>query len=918
MKTLGAEIAAEFAKTLGQEIIPLLVLDLPSGTRYISDRSIIVASGVAAGTYDPLLMSWGPSSSDAREAVEARPFRLSLPVVIDNRVRWGGPSTRFSASLIETEPEGAPFTFYLATGPDPTKVEVFLPGKVAGTPVIDSSTVTLELRDWISWKDSEEIVERVEAARYPKARDIVWHPPDRRTHFGRILPLYYGTGVEDIADAWPDHDTLPGFADKEGLQVVSLIDQISARTAFTTDNFLAIARPSAWRSGGGFGYIGIEKFSYTAIGTDSFGAFTGFAGHPLLTGVQRGVHGTTVAQHSIGAHVWPVQDDDLDPSAIAKEDGYTVVRFSSGGADLRKARLNGSQVWPHPTLDDPTTDQRAAHYDAATGSLKLHALLGAGALPGTGLLEQARVILTNDTPNVHDFSDATGIDIGTGGNTGVWLVRGLPGVGHSSLGSPFSDTWDDRYEGLFETDIRERLGSGDGMLVIFRWRAKTVGTRPTVKLQMFMHVHADDHDGSGGHSVKNNVLVDSAFPATWPLPTDTSIKEGVFVGLVAQDLNNKCDATGNFGAAQRSYTRLMVDWMLAVDQSGAGTDWEFEITQIERVLLRAPGWGGFSQETDLLEDEIRGDLDGPVDDASGTYTGTPNAIINNPADVRRHFIEVAGGVPAAIVDSASFVADRAKYAAIDGYLFRGSIESERRFGDVLASMDFAGRAWTMSSGGLIRSFFREDVPTLQAKPADKALTKAVVAGQPGGRAELLDVLPGFPESFRLGVGQIRNILPLEASTGEPTAVDFPTLLAFPTGSFTVRESGDPGITRSASGGDEDTVSAAIFGDRKTVDVPQLVAWIDGDLIVSALATFYLPWSSSPRMVVKRLLVFLDQYELDPGDLVTLSWPVEDGAGFLVPQFDGVVKFLILGPGELAAPGPGLSILSLPLLQVDAL
>lgn len=45
---------------------------------------------------------------------------------------------------------------------------------------------------------------------------------------------------------------------------------------------------------------------------------------------------------------------------------------------------------------------------------------------------------------------------------------------------------------------------------------------------------------------------------------------------------------------------------------------------------------------------------GHPDDASGTYTGTPSALISHPADQLRHFAEAFAGIPSNMVDVGSF------------------------------------------------------------------------------------------------------------------------------------------------------------------------------------------------------------------------------------------------------------------------
>lgn len=61
---------------------------------------------------------------------------------------------------------------------------------------------------------------------------------------------------------------------------------------------------------------------------------------------------------------------------------------------------------------------------------------------------------------------------------------------------------------------------------------------------------------------------------------------------------------------------------------------------------------------------VTADVDGYEDDGSGTYTGTPNALITNPSDQIRHLLAVQLGLTLGDwVDSASFAAARAAFAS---------------------------------------------------------------------------------------------------------------------------------------------------------------------------------------------------------------------------------------------------------------
>ena len=161
----------------------------------------------------------------------------------------------------------------------------------------------------------------------------------------------------------------------------------------------------------------------------------------------------------------------------------------------------------------------------------------------------------------------------------------------------------------------------------------------------------------------------------------------------------------------------------------------------------------------LVETEdVFADLEGYADDGSGTYTGTPDALIENPADVVRHFGMVEGGlvttdfdrVPHSPYGTPSFGHARTQYASA-GYKFAGAIVgSPPTFDSVLKQMAVEARAWifwegtTVTAGGLLRMRYQAS----SAPAADKSVVIAAIRNVPildrmslsGDFANLLTIL----------------------------------------------------------------------------------------------------------------------------------------------------------------------------------
>jgi hypothetical protein len=77
----------------------------------------------------------------------------------------------------------------------------------------------------------------------------------------------------------------------------------------------------------------------------------------------------------------------------------------------------------------------------------------------------------------------------------------------------------------------------------------------------------------------------------------------------------------------------------------------------------------------VFSDDVTADVEGLIDDASGTYTGTPNALITRPDHVRKYLLMNRGGLPETNIDTDSFATAGVRYAAED-YTFNGVLPGD--------------------------------------------------------------------------------------------------------------------------------------------------------------------------------------------------------------------------------------------------
>lgn len=109
----------------------------------------------------------------------------------------------------------------------------------------------------------------------------------------------------------------------------------------------------------------------------------------------------------------------------------------------------------------------------------------------------------------------------------------------------------------------------------------------------------------------------------------------------------------------------------------------------------------------VIGDQVACDVDGMADDASGTYTGTPNALIEQPDHVRKHILIALLGFSGADI-GASFATVGAIYAAqiSGGYKFAFNLpDVATQTMDLFAAMDLQTRSNMFESGSQFQLAF---------------------------------------------------------------------------------------------------------------------------------------------------------------------------------------------------------------------
>ncbi len=118
-------------------------------------------------------------------------------------------------------------------------------------------------------------------------------------------------------------------------------------------------------------------------------------------------------------------------------------------------------------------------------------------------------------------------------------------------------------------------------------------------------------------------------------------------------------------------------------------------------------------------------VNGYADDAYGTYTGAPGAVIERPDAVIKHFLEVATGIfSPADMDAASFAAAGSFYAA-NGYKLAFCLDKKVKPSQWLSELAFESRSTLVYTAGTWRL---NVIPDAAPAPV-KTITKAELAGK---------------------------------------------------------------------------------------------------------------------------------------------------------------------------------------------
>lgn len=240
---------------------------------------------------------------------------------------------------------------------------------------------------------------------------------------------------------------------------------------------------------------------------------------------------------------------------------------------------------------------------------------------------------------------------------------------------------------------------------------------------------------------------------------------------------------------------------------------------------------------------VTADVDGYPDDGAGTYTGTPNALIERPDHVFKFIWGILLGAPSGDIDSATFTAAGAFYAA-NGYKFTLLINGPVAAADLLMRLALQCRS----------RFFVTPYGTA------KLLVRQL--GQASGHAIIKSEIK-------------RDSVSIERS---PTT-EIINLFNISYGRDLTKDAGSP----ESYGGSKNFQSAASitrYGQREWKGAQALFCFdaVRDAVMAEDVGDFLLAYHCRARKM-PHFGVFLDNMEIEPGDIIDVTHPL-DASGFV--------------------------------------
>lgn len=824
MKTLNPDFAS-YKDAHSSAPCLLAVFHFLTGDVYVSDRSVTPPGGPA---FLGLVTSWGRLESPRHGL-----FKIALSRIKIEMANSGSP----------------PFSSYLEAGTaEDTEAELFLwfegldyskkepVGRfIIGSPVkYSDGAVSLVLVNAFA-KNNRLVGRKISRDDYPGA------DPDA---IGRAESIIYGSPRN-----------VPCQAVVAGAASALVSDITDTQTAAIELSLPAdgISFPAS-----GTLQIGNEKLAYTGIS------------NRVLTGVTRGAAGTVAVAHKKGAAAFEVRGDFTYLVAGHPVKGIGDIYVGGVRVLSGATRLTDSGGKAKVVLDSKFTLEKAVSLDVSQGSHSHSSPSWTGSGSWASASRWTAAANPGWTANQwvnYAFMDADSHDfliIGNGANyvdisimnTGIALKTGsyTGTIFQAQTENVFQDTQSGSYSAFAGSTVGAlNDGSNDvwgGCAVsgayIDTARSFAVSDKGRIiGVKLCTTIGHPTYNGTGRSAVQSA----GAF-------NGQSIQGGGTAKTSYKTAGTMTKA-GDVTWSDIAGVSLRFTW--AGGNAALGWEHWLEVYYVPYGGGASPATGvalsGNSAADIVVGGPVTCDVDGYADDAYGTYTGTPGAVIENPADVFRHFLMTYMEVPVSGIDASFADARNSLSLAIPGgYSFAGVIDRQVDGFTVLEDLSRQSRLKLLHDGYTAKLKFTSNAPSV-----DKSVSAANI------RRSGLSL-------FRTEEGEIINSLDIHYIRDWTRPSSSGNFLGIAGSTAAYPASGDP-------------ASVAAYGQRFPAK-PFLFGFVRDAAMASDMRDFYITrYKDRKRRVLLDL--FLDCFELEEGDIIGLDYSSQAlstvGAKFIVEK-----------------------------------
>ena len=787
----------------------LAVFHFSAGDVFVSDRSVTPPGGPA---FQGLVTSWGRLESPGHGLFEIAPAQMKVEMA-----NSGAP----------------PFSSYLEAGiAEDTKAELFLwfegldyskkepVGRfVIGSPVkYSEGSVSLVLVNAFT-RNNRLVGRKISRDDYPgadpdaigRAENIIYGSP-RNVPCQAVVAGAASTLVSDITD----YQTA-------GIELSLPADGLSFPASGTLQ-------------------IGNEKLSYTGI-----------SGR-VLAGVTRGASGSVAVAHKKGAAAFEVRSDFTYLVAGHPVKGIGDIYVGGVRVLSGATRLTVSGGKAKVVLDSRFTLEKAVSLDVSQGSHSHSSPSWAGAGSWTSASRWTAAVNPGWTVNQwvnYAFMDADSHYFLITGNGANYVDIAIMNISIALKTGSYTGT-------IFQTQVTnvfQDTESGSGSA----FAGSTVGA-----------LNDGSNDVWGGCAV-SGAYIDTArsfavsdkgriigvkLCTTIGHPTYNGTgrsavqSAGAFNGQSVQGggtAKTSYKTAGSMTKAGEATWSDIAGVSLRFTWSGgnAALGWEhwLEVYYVPHAGGASPATGvalsGNSAADIVVGGPVTCDVDGYADDVYGTCTGTPGAVIENPADVFRHFLMTYMEVPGSGIDASFADARNSLSLAIPGgYSFAGVIDRQAGGFAVLEDLSRQSRLKLLHDGYTAKLKLISNAPAVD-KPVSAPNIKK--SGLSLSRTEEDEIINS------LDIHYIRDWARPSSSVN---------YLGIAGSSAAYPASGDP-------------ASVAAHGQRFPAK-PFLFGFVRDAAMASDMRDFYIArYKDRKRRVLLDL--FLDCFELEEGDVIGVDY-----------------------------------------------